>query len=122
MWQRLLRPGEVRPRPSRRLQRGAATWVDCGNSGTTTAGLIRRDATGSLFRYSGKPDGTVVPACKFGVGWNIMSKVVRHGNGSEDVIAVDGSGVLRLYPADGAAGHAARKQVAYGFPVGELVF
>ena len=106
-----------------RLQRGAASWSDCGNPGTTTAGLIRRDATGALFRYSGRPDGTVAPACKSGVGWNIMTTVVRHGdfdgNGSEDIIAVDGAGVLWLYPADaaGAFSGGTRRQIGTGWQI-----
>ncbi|GIG68252.1 FG-GAP-like repeat-containing protein [Phytomonospora endophytica] len=110
-----------------RLLRGAATWSDCGVPGTTTAGVIRRDATGALYRYSGKPDGTVAPACKSGTGWNMMTTVVRHGdfdgNGSEDIVAVDAGGLLWLYPADGSGSFSGgtRRQIGTGWQVYDVL-
>ncbi|GLZ78218.1 hypothetical protein Afil01_30250 [Actinorhabdospora filicis] len=110
-----------------RLLRAAATWSDCGNPGTTTAGVIRRDATGALYRYSGRPGGTVAPACKSGTGWNGMTTALRHGdfdgNGSEDIIAVDTDGRLWLYPADAAGTFtgSTRRQIGTGWQVYDVL-
>ncbi|WP_034592838.1 FG-GAP-like repeat-containing protein [Hamadaea tsunoensis] len=88
------------------LYRAAAWWPDCGLPGTPTAGVIRRDAYGRIFRYAGRPDGTVAPACEAGFGWSGMRTVARHGDfdgdGTEDLLAIDAGGSLWLYPADAA--------------------
>ncbi|WP_049716206.1 FG-GAP-like repeat-containing protein [Streptomyces caatingaensis] len=80
-----------------RLLRGAAYWADCGPLDPWTGTVLRRDAAGGLFRYAGRPGGTVTGACKVGTGWNTMRLAARDGN---TVIAADEAGALWRYPAD----------------------
>ncbi|EMF02141.1 FG-GAP repeat-containing protein [Streptomyces mobaraensis NBRC 13819 = DSM 40847] len=79
-----------------RLLRGAAYWSDCGPAGPGAGGILRRDAAGGLFRYTGRPDGTVAGACKAGTGWSMMRLAARDGNA---VLAADKAGTLWRYPA-----------------------
>ena len=89
-----------------RMVRGAAYWADCGP--TTGNAVYRRDASGALYRYTGRPGGTVTGACKVGTGWNGMRLVTRDGR---DLMAVDTAGTLWRYPvtpADGSYSGATR--------------
>lgn len=97
-----------------RMVRGAASWSDCGPTGTA-GGLFRRDSTGVLLHYAGKPDGNLAAPCKVGYGWEGMRMVVRDGS---DLLAVDSSQILWRYPADPATGSysgSTRVQVGTGW-------
>ncbi|MER6917235.1 FG-GAP-like repeat-containing protein [Streptomyces sp. NPDC000594] len=84
-----------------RLVRGAAYWADCGPVGAGAGSVLRRDASGALFRYAGRPDGTLAGACKVGTGWSGMRTVARDGSA---LLATDADGALWRYPADPATG------------------
>lgn len=96
-----------------RLLRATAAWRDCGplsgadggaNAGAD-GGVLRRDASGALFRYAGKGTGPVPGAlaapCKVGTGWNIVRLVARQ---QQTLVAVDAEGALWHYPADPETG------------------
>ncbi|MFJ7155347.1 endonuclease/exonuclease/phosphatase family protein [Streptomyces sp. NPDC101118] len=99
-----------------RMVRGAASWADCGAFAPATGALFRRDASGALFRYTGKGDGTLSGACKTGTGWTGMRQVVRP-TGSTTLAALDAGGVLWHYPADAAGAYSGstRVQAATGW-------
>ncbi|MFF8955669.1 endonuclease/exonuclease/phosphatase family protein [Streptomyces sp. NPDC014894] len=96
---------EVLPQDPRvsdhRLIRGAAYWADCGPVGNSSGSLFRRDASGALYRYAGRGDGSIAGACKVGTGWSGMKAVTQQGSA---LLAADAGGVLWRYPADPATG------------------
>ncbi|MFE0772467.1 endonuclease/exonuclease/phosphatase family protein [Streptomyces sp. NPDC058861] len=97
--------GDVQPRrvdiSDHSLLRGTARWADCGPAGPTASAVFRVDASGALFRYASKGNGTLASACKVGFGWGNMSKIARQGS---DLIALDQAGAVWKYPADPATG------------------
>ncbi|WP_315902769.1 endonuclease/exonuclease/phosphatase family protein [Streptomyces salinarius] len=100
-----------------RLLRGAAYWADCPRADPAAGAVLRRDATGGLFRYTGRAGGGVMGACKVGVGWQAMRLMAREGS---DVLAADANGILWRYPADGITGTytgATRVEVGSGWQV-----
>ncbi|MCZ1013047.1 VCBS repeat-containing protein [Streptomyces albulus] len=64
-------------------------------------------ATGKLWLYPGKGDGTFGTRVQIGTGWNAMSKLAAAdytGDGKADLLAVENStGNLFLYPGNGSA-------------------
>nr|WP_051717337.1 FG-GAP-like repeat-containing protein [Streptomyces sp. NRRL F-5727] len=81
-----------------------------GNLGGTAAGdLVARDRTGVLWFYEGKaapktPFGTRI---RVGAGWQVYDKLAGGsdltGDGRNDLLATDKTGVLWLYPGTGSA-------------------
>ncbi|MEU1229985.1 VCBS repeat-containing protein [Streptomyces sp. NPDC005828] len=90
-------------------------------AGAPAADLVARDASGVLWEYLGKGDGTFAPRTKIGSGWNAYNKITGgsdlNGDGRSDLLATDTSGVLWLYKGTGnwAAPYAARVRVGGGW-------
>ncbi|MFD5371946.1 endonuclease/exonuclease/phosphatase family protein [Streptomyces sp. NPDC127103] len=110
---------EVRSISDHGRYRGAAYWADCLHPYTAAPGSVfRRDATGSVYRYDGRPSGDTAALekpCKVGYGWQGMTHVARQGT---TVAAVDPAGTLWHYPAaaaDGSYSGSTRKQAGTGF-------
>ncbi|MFD0719298.1 MULTISPECIES: FG-GAP repeat domain-containing protein [Streptomyces] len=83
------------------------TIVSVGNmGGTADPDLVGRDASGNLWLYQGKPDGTLAARIRVGTGWNGMTLVGRGdytGDGKADLLARFGDGTLNIYAGTGAA-------------------
>jgi endonuclease/exonuclease/phosphatase family metal-dependent hydrolase len=104
-----------RPVSDHRPLLGAASWADCGPVVPGAGGVFRIDATGALFHYAGRPDGTLAAACKRGYGWGSLTHVAREGT---TLTAVDPDGALWHYPADPVTGQysgSTRVPVGTGF-------
>ncbi|MFD0077783.1 FG-GAP repeat domain-containing protein [Streptomyces sp. NPDC127166] len=93
-----------------------------GNIAGASAGdLVARDASGVLWEYLGRGDGTFAPRTKIGSGWNAYNKITGgsdlNGDGRPDLLATDTSGVLWLYKGTGnwAAPYATRVRVGGGW-------
>nr|WP_223182972.1 MULTISPECIES: VCBS repeat-containing protein [unclassified Streptomyces] len=73
--------------------------------GAASDDLLARDASGVLWLYLGKGDGTLAPRVRVGGGWGgynqITGKGDLTGDGKADIVARDGSGVLWLYKGTG---------------------
>ncbi|TXS20109.1 endonuclease [Streptomyces sp. ms191] len=85
--------------------RGAATFSHCNGEADGKADMLRRDASGDLWRHFGRADGSLAAdPCKVGAGWSIMNRIVRAGDvdkdGDEDLYGIDGAGDLYFYPGD----------------------
>ncbi|MFJ8719824.1 FG-GAP repeat domain-containing protein [Streptomyces sp. NPDC004166] len=98
--------------------------VAAGNlAGTSTGDLVARDASGVLWMYLGKGDGTFAPRVKVGTGWQIYKKITAGsdltGDGRPDLLATDASGVLWLYKGTGSssAPFAGRARVGSGWKI-----
>jgi hypothetical protein len=91
--------------------------------GTGARGILAMDASGSLWYYpnTGKTGTATFGArAKVGTGWNGYTADVAdiNGDGSSDLLAVDASGTMWLYPNTGGTGTAtfgARTQVSSGW-------
>ncbi|MEU8777052.1 FG-GAP-like repeat-containing protein [Streptomyces sp. NPDC048606] len=105
-----------------RMLRGAASWADCGTIAASAPALFRRDASGALFRYAGRGDGTLAGACKTGSGWNVIREVVRLP-GTTTLAALDDDGALWHYPADAAGAYkgSTRVRAATGWSAYDLL-
>lgn len=83
------------------------TIVSVGNmGGSSGADLVGRDASGSLWLYQGKSDGTLAARIRVGTGWNAMTLVGRGdytGDGKADLLARYSDGTLNIYAGTGAA-------------------
>ncbi|MGK5631051.1 FG-GAP repeat domain-containing protein [Streptomyces sp. URMC 123] len=95
-----------------------------GNIAGAPAGdLVARDASGVLWLYLGKGDGTFAPRAKVGGGWQIYDKITAGsdltGDGRPDLLATDTSGVLWLYKGTGSwsAPFAPRTRVGGGWQI-----
>ncbi|MFG1805616.1 FG-GAP repeat domain-containing protein [Streptomyces sp. NPDC049040] len=83
--------------------------------------LVARDATGTLWYYSGtgNPSAPLATRVKVGTGWNIYDVLTGAGDltgdGRADLVARDTSGVLWLYRATGATTFASRTQIGGGW-------
>ncbi|MFJ8081532.1 FG-GAP-like repeat-containing protein [Streptomyces sp. NPDC096205] len=95
-----------------------------GNIGGTSAGdVVARDASGVLWLYQGKGNGTFASRVKAGTGWQIYNKITGGsdltGDGRSDVLATDTSGALWLYKGTGSATapFTARVKVATGWQI-----
>ncbi|MEU4104319.1 FG-GAP-like repeat-containing protein [Streptomyces tanashiensis] len=81
------------------------------------ADVLTRNMVGQLW---GSHDYTSGSSPRLvGGGWSTMTKLVRHGDydgdGAEDVYARDGSGVLWLYPGNGAGSFKPRVRIGGGW-------
>ncbi len=88
-------------------------------SGDGLMDVIGRDASGGLWLYDGRGDGTLAPRVRIGTGWNIYTAITGRGDlsgdGISDLVARDTSGVLWLYRGNGHGGFAARTRVGGGW-------
>ncbi|MFE0649270.1 FG-GAP repeat domain-containing protein [Streptomyces sp. NPDC059534] len=77
-----------------------------GNVAGATAGdIVARDASGVLWLYLGKGDGTFATRSKVSAGWNAYNKITGgsdvNGDGWADLFATDTAGVLWMYKGTG---------------------
>jgi hypothetical protein len=82
--------------------------------------LARETSTGTLWLYPGNGAGGFAPRLRVGSGWNVMNALIGvgdfTGDGRADVLAREAStGVLWLYPGNGAGGWQARMLVGRGW-------
>ncbi|MGZ4507018.1 MAG: FG-GAP-like repeat-containing protein [Blastococcus sp.] len=84
--------------------------------------LIAIDTAGTLWLYPGNGAGAWAPRIRIGGGWNVMD-VVRgagdfNGDGNPDLLARESAtGVLWLYPGNGASGFGPRVRLGAGWNV-----
>ncbi|MFJ8947915.1 FG-GAP repeat domain-containing protein [Streptomyces sp. NPDC102395] len=81
--------------------------VSVGNmGGTGHPDLFARDATGQLWFFQGKPDGSLAPRIRVGTGWNGMDELTGRGDytgdGKADLVARSAAGGLYIYPGTGS--------------------
>ncbi|MBO0916447.1 FG-GAP repeat domain-containing protein, partial [Streptomyces laculatispora] len=87
-----------------------------------------RDTKGDLYLYLGYGDGTVTKRIKVGYGWDIYSEIAGNGDlngdGKNDIVARDKSGVLWLYKGTGnqKAPYAKRTKIGSGWNQYNTVF
>ncbi|MDX3357199.1 VCBS repeat-containing protein [Streptomyces sp. ME01-24h] len=92
-------------------------------AGAPAGDLVARDASGVLWLYLGKGDGTFAPRARIGGGWQIYNKLTGGGDltgdGRPDLVATDTSGVLWLYKGTGSwsAPFAPRIRVGGGWQI-----
>ncbi|MFB7234794.1 VCBS repeat-containing protein [Streptomyces sp. NPDC056269] len=74
-------------------------------AGGAAPDLVARDASGILWLYLGRGDGTFAGRTKIGSGWNGYNKITGgsdpNGDGWSDLLATDASGVLWAYQGTG---------------------
>ncbi|MCZ0983358.1 FG-GAP-like repeat-containing protein [Streptomyces diastatochromogenes] len=97
-----------------------------GNIGGTRNGdLVARDKTGVLWFYEGKGNAKApfAPRTRIGGGWGVYHQIATGsdvtGDGRNDLLATDKSGILWLYPGTGnaKAPFAVRKRIGGGWGV-----
>ncbi|WP_406061064.1 VCBS repeat-containing protein [Streptomyces sp. NBC_01077] len=75
-------------------------------AGAATPDLVARDASGVLWLYLGKGDGTFATRSRIGPGWNTYNQITGgsdlNNDGWSDVLATDTAGVLWLYQGTGS--------------------
>ncbi|MER5962033.1 FG-GAP-like repeat-containing protein [Streptomyces sp. NPDC002057] len=92
-------------------------------AGDAVGDVVAADASGVLWHYLGKGDGTFAPRVRIGGGWGVYDKLTGgsdlNGDGRADLLATDTSGVLWLYKGTGSATapFAARARVGGGWGV-----
>ncbi|MFD8209834.1 FG-GAP repeat domain-containing protein [Streptomyces sp. NPDC059695] len=90
-------------------------------AGGPAADVVARDASGVLWQYLGKGDGTFAARTRIGAGWNAYNKITGgsdlDGDGRPDLLAVDTGGVLWFYKGTGKwdGAFAARVRVGGGW-------
>ncbi|MBT2389052.1 trypsin-like serine protease [Streptomyces sp. ISL-1] len=76
-----------------------------GFGGTGVGDLVARDASGVLWLYQGKGDGTFATRTEIGPGWQIYQQLAGGGDltgdGKADLVATDAAGALWLYEGTG---------------------
>ncbi|MET9220562.1 VCBS repeat-containing protein [Streptomyces sp. NPDC003300] len=116
--------GDARPFTSR-VKVGAG-WnifnalIGAGDlTGDGKADLVARDASGALWLYQGRGDGTFAPRTKIGPGWNIFNALTSvgdvTGDGRADLVARDADGALWLYRGRGNGTFAPRTKIGPGW-------
>ncbi|MDX2560066.1 VCBS repeat-containing protein [Streptomyces sp. TX20-6-3] len=74
-------------------------------AGAPAPDMVARDASGVLWLYLGKGDGTFADRTRIGAGWNGYNKITGgsdlNGDGWSDLLATDASGVLWAYQGTG---------------------
>lgn len=89
--------------------------------GSANPDILARSSTGDLFAYplSSSPTRFFDPRVKMGYGWNVMKQFIAAGDVNSDrrgdVIAIDSSGVLWLYPGRGAFTFLPRVKIGTGW-------
>lgn len=92
-------------------------------AGAPAADLVARDASGVLWLYLGKGDGTFAPRVRLGAGWNAYDKLTGgsdlNSDGKADMLATDTTGGLWLYKGTGSwsAPFAPRVRIGTGFGI-----
>ncbi|MDN4597181.1 FG-GAP repeat domain-containing protein [Leifsonia virtsii] len=92
-------------------------------SGDAHPDVLARNTAGGLFSYHANGAGgwATPTTSQVGSGWNVMTAIVApgdfNGDGHPDVLARDSSGVLWLYPGNGAGGWGARRAVGTGWNI-----
>ncbi|MFD3333135.1 FG-GAP repeat domain-containing protein [Streptomyces sp. NPDC058700] len=75
------------------------------STGAPAPDMVARDASGVLWLYLGKGDGTFAGRTRIGSGWNAYNKITGgsdlNGDGWSDLLAGDTSGVLWAYQGTG---------------------
>ncbi|MCB8903932.1 MULTISPECIES: VCBS repeat-containing protein [unclassified Streptomyces] len=95
-----------------------------GNHAGGPAGdFVARDASGILWSFLGKGDGTFVGRTKVGPGWQAYNKIAAGsdltGDGRPDIVATDAAGVLWLHKGTGVwnSPYATRTKVGAGWGI-----
>jgi hypothetical protein len=89
--------------------------------GAAADDLLARDASGVLWLYLGRGDGSVTSRYRVGGGWNAYTDITGKGDltgdGKADIVAKDKSGVLWLYKGTGnyKAPFASRTRIGGGW-------
>lgn len=95
---------------------GAGDWTGDG-----IPDLMLAEASGKLWLYPGRTDGTWSPRRQIGSGWQAMDLIVGghdwNGDGRPDLLARDRGGNLYVYPSSGSAGFAPRTLIGTGWQV-----
>jgi hypothetical protein len=106
------------------------TPVSAGTSnfgGAANGDLLVRTSTGVLYAYplSASTDRFFDTRRQLATGWGSMKKFVAAGDlnsdGQGDIAAVDGSGILWLYPGKGSFGLGARTRIGAGWSTYSIV-
>ncbi|MDN4598409.1 FG-GAP-like repeat-containing protein [Leifsonia virtsii] len=98
----------------------AAAPVQNDFNSDSKSDVLARSTSGALFLYRGDGSGGWLspPSSQVGSGWGTMTVLSPgdfDGDGRNDVLARDASGLLWLYPGDGASGWLPRRQVGSGW-------
>ena len=98
---------------------------DWDGNGTADV-MARARATGALWLWPGRGDGTLTTARQVGSGWGGMRELVApgdlDGNGTADLLGVrSADGTMWLYPGTGAGGSGAGRQVGTGWQTRDLI-
>lgn len=100
------------------------TFVSAGTSNFGGAGhgdILARSSTGVLYAYplSASPDRFFDSRRQLGTGWGVMKQFIAAGDLNSDrradIVAVDSSGVLWLYPGKGSFAFGARSRLGTGW-------
>ncbi|GCD37763.1 hypothetical protein OEIGOIKO_05569 [Streptomyces chrestomyceticus JCM 4735] len=92
-------------------------------AGASAGDVVARDASGVLWLYLGKGDGTFDGRLKVGAGWDPYDAITGgsdlNGDGRSDLLARDRSGVLWLYEGTGnwRTPFAPRKKIGAGWDI-----
>lgn len=75
-------------------------------AGSSVGDLVARDASGYLWLYEGKGDGTFLPPIKMGTGWNQFTHIIAigdgNGDGRPDLYTMTSTGQAYFYPGNGS--------------------
>jgi hypothetical protein len=81
----------------------------------TLSHLLARSTSGALSIFQPTAKGVIAKAEGIGSGWGSMRSIIPagdvDGDGHRDILAIDGAGLMWLYPTDGVVGWKPRVQV-----------
>lgn len=85
------------------------------NGGGAPDVLMRGADSRRLFLYDGTGAGLMQPPITLGGGWGVMRSIVGvndiTGDANADLVAIDSSGTILVYPGNGRGGFLAVRQV-----------